>query len=604
MLKYSFNIKKFFKIENIFFYIILILGAIILIPREPEIVGSDTFEIIWMAKAIVFGEGAKWFIHPLSFFGFYPFSFYPIGLPAIIAFLLLIFKNMSVIAFIVSTAFFIIGSLGAYKFSKLFLENKLHQLLFISCFSFAPLFNRFLYNTLIARTPIIALSIWFYYFLFKFWKTEEKKNILFSILILVLMMFFHRLWIVFLVIYILLGIAWIIKKNKKINDLFCKNKIVKISFVIFNIGLMVAGYYFFGIDSSKINSPWFSNENVFGLIFNVIVDYGFRIGVILIFAPIEIYNLFKGGESNETYFLLKKIMICFLTLTWTYSTYSTIVLLPFILILSIDGIKRINEKYNNRIFLSLIIVTFIITIFYNLLIIKQWYLIVILFMPIIFVFLIRTELAILVRKGRMVVHKLQNEFFLNAIISLVIFSLFTNAGILSAKSQNFPYYYTTDEEKEISDFITDSGIVGVVYVSSPQVASHLTSYKLIKTIPGFYLSATQLYYNWISAEEVKNSTQFDLSYFMKRLSLEYSGIYPETKILNLISETLANTSEGIQILKEMDIQYAVVLKTDDGMIDYNHYITYGYYFSDFLSSLSQIQYAYETQHLIVWKFYY
>ncbi|MHA2308504.1 MAG: hypothetical protein ACXABJ_04450, partial [Candidatus Heimdallarchaeaceae archaeon] len=75
------------------------LSILLRIPRLPYIYGYDGFEVIWIAFAINNGalvSNQTWLIHPLSYFGFYPFSQYPIALPLLLAGLLSINISLSI----------------------------------------------------------------------------------------------------------------------------------------------------------------------------------------------------------------------------------------------------------------------------------------------------------------------------------------------------------------------------------------------------------------------------------------------------------------------------------------------------------------------------
>ena len=72
-----------------FYYFGLILFLIFyLLIQYPRIYGIEVFNLIWMANSL--REGAlisdnSWFISPFSYFGLYPFSSLPIGIPIILA---------------------------------------------------------------------------------------------------------------------------------------------------------------------------------------------------------------------------------------------------------------------------------------------------------------------------------------------------------------------------------------------------------------------------------------------------------------------------------------------------------------------------------------
>ena len=77
--------------KNGYYYSILMVALMYPIMLYPRIYGVDTFTYIWMAQAIRNGaltSEKTWLIHPTSYFGYYPFSHTPIGVPLFLAFLI------------------------------------------------------------------------------------------------------------------------------------------------------------------------------------------------------------------------------------------------------------------------------------------------------------------------------------------------------------------------------------------------------------------------------------------------------------------------------------------------------------------------------------
>ena len=58
--------------------------------------GFDAFKLSWYAWAIVNGNGAKILLHPMSYFGAYPYSGYPKITEFILAFFLYLTKNIHI----------------------------------------------------------------------------------------------------------------------------------------------------------------------------------------------------------------------------------------------------------------------------------------------------------------------------------------------------------------------------------------------------------------------------------------------------------------------------------------------------------------------------
>ena len=157
-------------VRNNFIIILIIFVAVLInIPRIKGIIGSDSFEIIWMANALKEGltQETTWLINPLSSLGYYPFSFYPIGFPFVISLLLRIGMSIESIAIIFSFIEIITASIGMVKLSSAFFEKKIYKHLLLIAYIFAPIFMRVTYFTFTARGPIIALAPWFFYYFFR-----------------------------------------------------------------------------------------------------------------------------------------------------------------------------------------------------------------------------------------------------------------------------------------------------------------------------------------------------------------------------------------------------------------------------------------------------
>ena len=69
------NVKDLIK-RNLVIILIIFVAFLIYIPRIEGIIGSDAFEILWMADALKEGlsQDSTWLINPLSIFGYYPYD--------------------------------------------------------------------------------------------------------------------------------------------------------------------------------------------------------------------------------------------------------------------------------------------------------------------------------------------------------------------------------------------------------------------------------------------------------------------------------------------------------------------------------------------------
>jgi len=625
------------------FWFLLIIYAT-LIPRYPNIAGNDSFEILWMAKALVYGlsNTNTWLIHPLSFFGFYPFSFYPILYPFIISIFLRIGFSIQVTATILSILLISIFYIGTIYLSKKISIEKNFQDLFIISLVYAPVFLKFIYNTCGARGPLMAMSSYFFVLVYtRIGNTNRKvsfKRILVFLLLLLLAAFLHRGWIAYIGVLLVFIFALIMSKINVLRRLFVKFINKKSIFIFLYLVTIIICFYFgyiiFGVDFRKIVSPWLNNSSFFGFLINLIIDYGLRIGLISIFFPIGIFISIKEiieGGANRTIkkgkldddsllsldedFVYKSIInlafILALAFVWTYTTYSTVTFLPIYIIFSIKGLIEISKKIKfSQIIFMVNILSLLFIVLYQFLIISVLpYIIAYIVISLLFI-LIMT--LVIVEERKEPTKKLKFVLFLKKItdrkniilliIPVMIFSTVVNDSLLLRSEVKFPYSYISDEEISIINYLNERGVDGIIYVSHHQVSRELSGYGFLPTINGYH-SPQQLYYGWINPVSVREYTQINILNFIINPDANYQLQNYEKMLISIISKLNASSIEDLNTLINFHVQYAVILKNSTGSIDTNHYTGYGGIYSSFIDSLRDLPIAFETQHMFVWKFY-
>jgi len=598
--------------ELIIYLTLFIVSIIIRIPRIPHMIGSDAFEVLWMAKAIAFGEGMKWIIHPLSVFGFYPFSFYPVGFPLIIAcFLKLGLSDLST-SVLISIFLVLIAEIGVIKLSKELFSKKSLQILFVFSFIFSPNFIKLTYSTLVSRAPIMALSPWLFYYLYKFRREKKKRDIIWILSIIIFSTLIHRMWIIFIILLIIFTVGYYIdkhiekaiKKLKNLNDYL--PLIITIITILF---LCVIGYFFFGVTDARLVSPWFSDEKIGGLIINAIIDYGFRIGAILIFFPFGVYSLLKIKKQKEEHRYFLVFIIIFLAFSWTFPLYITVVFLPMYLWISIIGLEKLNSyfskknlKYKNFVFYLIPIFYVIFNVSYAFLITNSWN-----YLTIFFVLSTSFFIIYFILKKRFyekfnfkkININLKYMFFH---LSLLFITLTIVDGQIIFASRYFPYPYISTEEIMIADLINEIGINGSIFVAQAEVARHISGYGFLPTLAGFH-HGQQIYYDWGDLEEIKSNTTLSLSEVFRGNFFEYLNIDPEFAIFFAVNNLQYTNVEMSNYIKSLNIQYVIALKDNHDVILPYVYLHKKVYPSNFIASLAVVPALFETQHLVLWKLY-
>jgi len=263
----------------------------------PRIYGVDAFQYIWMTNALK--EGAlfsnnTWLISPLSYFGYYPFSFTPVGVPTFLAFLinLLSFFSMGIFALKEAILFLnIILIIIIYKSSRnlgdrLF-EEEWSRFIFVAAILFSP---NIIYDITMTVSARIIVTIVMIGLLNLNLKTISNymnnikilKIIPLMIILLLIGALAHRLWIITIITIVFMIFTLIIQKSK---ILYWISILLIIPLSIF---AYIIGSNFLTLDFRKIPTPFFNNSTLIGVSTNLSIHYALQAGLIMIFFPIGI----------------------------------------------------------------------------------------------------------------------------------------------------------------------------------------------------------------------------------------------------------------------------------------------------------------------------
>ena len=364
------TIKK----TSLYYYILILAAIIILLANYPRLYGVDSFQVMWMAKALQDGalfSDNTWLISPFSYFGNYPFSHRAIGVPMIIAFLMSLLDFLSFGTFGLTEAvliFNIILIIVIYKTSRnlgdrLF-EEEWSRLVFVAAILFSVnAIQDFAMNVstriIITITMIVLLNI-------SIKLLEKDAKIRFKTIIVVILIFLigalaHRLWMNSVMTIIFLIFTLLIRKYKKLYHLSV--------FLIIPISIFAFffGFEFFGLDRYGFSADAnFLDTSIFLSLY-----YVYAVGLIAIFFPfgviIALYKLTFSFNDFHSFFKKKKklpklmttnptfrdsfyylllFLIPFLFFIFT-TFYAIVIFLPIIVIFSVKGLVYIKNFLSN-----------------------------------------------------------------------------------------------------------------------------------------------------------------------------------------------------------------------------------------------------------------
>jgi len=599
---------------------VILIGILSRIPRTNSIYGNDCFEVIWMAKAIHFGAltGEKtWLITPLSFYGMYPYSHYPILVPLILAGFLYFPIPFFLLLYFINSVLLFFGILGSYFLSKVFFKKRFYQFMFTVIYLFSTDYYKLTYNTIHPRTFVLSLNTWFLFFLFQTYKTKRTKNILISIILFFIMVLSHRIAFATLIYpIVLLTVSFFLKFKA---ELVSEKKFLKILFLVAIVTIGLLSFLFFGVTTGSLFFIFPSFNPFFSHLLSLLVNYFIRIGIASFFIPFGIFFIVFKEEDifKKLFFMLSLIAIA---ISFSYAIYNVLIFLPIYCAFAVEGydfvyvyfskkIKNSCSLMNSNLLFSIFLLFFslLFAIIYSIVICNVLD-IVLIYISLVFTLLLFS----LIFKNRIRISRNLSSisrFFSLTIILLAssLFSISVYEGRIRYSNLQIPYSmdfspnYVSFDEYLVVDFIEQAHPDGIVLVSAEPIARKIGAIGFFQTLPGDH-SPQQLYYGWINSDDVKRHTYFDFWYFLDHFNLKCDLPNFEREVLSKIKNLNIAENDSLHLLIELKIQFIVVIKYNNTVYPY-HISLWGREFFPFYQSLANKSPSFSTDHLLVWKVY-
>ena len=629
------------KKKNRLYYISLLIIAIFIpILYYPRIYGADAFQIIWMAKALrsgAFFSENTWLISPISYFGYYPFSNIPIGIPVLLAFLTSFINILSFGLFGLTEAilvldifFIIITYKSAKNLGYTYFKEEWCRFIFVAAILFSQYVLDFTVMTVSTRIGITIIMLILLNLHLKLIDGSIKK--IKAIFYIILLLFFgallHRIWLATIITIIILIFTILIAKNKYIFS-FVIMLIIPLCIIAYFLGLQTFLFRYARVDLegtfSFIDSSSFIGKTLLFSIYFVI-----RSGLLSIFFPLgviiliyKISNLLKiydkkifTAENRQS--LLKNIYLVIFVIPFSFlipsTFYALTVFLPIILIISVQGLKYFIKIISNfsktggRIIPGLLLV---LSSIYSIFIynfsnkINLWpiYLLISISIGLFLFIFIMDKFDFL--------NSLKNITDFNLIkkkvgiilltTSILIFSITTIESFReNAISSPYPWenYYYTSEEEEISEFFQNENIQGLILSTEIAIGQKLAAMASLPIIAPEMSNGMPLYYGAISSNDIHMNTYFSLEEAYLLIFFHYQGVIFWDWVNGVYD--LSNI-EAIIFLIKHNIQYIISRNQnylDEGE-DWKMRRT-----GNLLESLfSEFSPVFSTKHLLIWKIY-
>ncbi len=632
----SITIKK----TNLYYLVLVLVAIIIPIIHYPRIYGVDAFQYIWMTNAVrngaLFSENT-WLIHPASYFGYYPFSHAPIGVPVFLALLISLLNIFSFGITEAILAFNIILIIIIYKSSRnlgnrLF-EEEWSRFVFVAAILLSP---NIIYDTTMTVSIRIIITIVMIVLLNLNLKVlsndnhKKFKTAVFLFLLLLVGALAHRLWTGTIIMIIFMIFTVFIRKYKKLQHLTV--------FLILPLSIIA---FFFGLEFFYIDprTGLGVNATLFEIILFLITYFGFWTGLISLFFPIgliiTLYKLtftFKNSNASKTskkknthlnnshhefvdnfyYLLLLLIPFFYMILNFFYTI---VIFLPIIIIFSVQGliyikkfISRISKKLDwvFPILFLLIVMGFFLPNYGIYSDNVLWNVFLILFVSLIlflFVFLTINYNNLIFSRAYFDPHKLKKGIWIIALT--MSFLAFSEIGIEAGRddviSSPYPWEnrYLTNEEIEIIEYFHNEDFDGLIFCAAGRyISERIGGVGFLPTFSESTPIGIPLFYGFISPNYIHENAEFSLSELNNFGLFTFNKTNPITELLNSIRALDLRAGADFEVLVSFNVQYIITINNTFQSGGINNW--------PLVQSLQQSELfepVFTTLHLLIWKIY-
>ena len=628
--------------------VLVLLSIIIRIPRVPGVIGDDAFVVLWMGRILSEGYFVNYTLSPFSILGLYPFVSYPIGIPIIVAFMLRLGLSFAMIVYIVSTTAGVVGTIGAYYLGRELFGTDQRPIFFAVFYSFSSVFINFTYFTITPRGSFLAVLPWFLYYSLKFlrrrnvkrWRLTEdgleltseatSRDLVIALLLYVVLLLIHGL-AVFVIAYaaVVIGyyiLRWFIyskitsrlvdslnnalltlktRRSYSIPDHVSIFRRVKkfiphiwpswFVYIALVGGAFILGLITVPIDPSKTTPFLFSNDTIMGKSWNLIVDYGIRLGLLGLFLPIGVIGAFKE-DRNKSKKLVHIILVPPVMFVLPLSLYTSVLFLPVFGYYSVLGFDLVRKSVKDRWlgFLSVTFVAIFLMIYVRYAAMLPAWTIGFVFAIIVITLVIyslafrrwnmyHTTVGRQLRSwrtsiGQGPINFLDWQGIRIILISIIIISLITTEGIV----RQTDFKYVTNDERLIYQYLGNQTSPGMVFVPTPVLGRRLEAYGFEATLS--FNGDAALYFGWIKPSNITSNTHMSLSNLILRGRLfVYDGPDTEREIWNQLFALDLTSPGNQQVAIALGLEYVIVEKTPNGYSD-TFFSIYGDYYSPLLAS--------------------
>jgi len=330
----------------ILFTLLIMLGLIFRYPTTPHEIGWDSFVVHLMANSVSEFGYAKWWLHPASIIGSYPYSTSPSAVPFILSGISQCAgMDMEKVILLYSMILGIFSIFGAYLMAGAIWNNDIFKFLVTFVFSASQGIITFSTWTAHARTLFVISLPLFTYLLLRTRTFKVRCGILTFIILALLLVTHHYIYFTIPVLISFFIVAIFYKLGKHIKSIKIPENLA--NFAVFAGFLIMFSIPFFTRTLMESDPEMYrSGGGRYVWLFYMMESYTRYIGILIILVVSGyIYLVLKRNKKFEEWFLL----LCFAGLAqFLYIiTYMKWFIISFACLLIGVGLTNVAEMRKN-----------------------------------------------------------------------------------------------------------------------------------------------------------------------------------------------------------------------------------------------------------------
>jgi hypothetical protein len=283
--------------------LLIALNLILRYPVYPHEIGWDSFAVHTMANSISEFGYAKWWIHPASIYGAYPYSTSPSAVPFVLSGISQCTSmDMEKVILLYSMILGIFSIFGAYLMAGIIWENDIFKFLVAMIFSTSQGMVTYSTWTANARTLFVIMLPLFIYLLLKTRTFKARFGILTSVILALLLVTHHYFYFTIPVVISFLIVAIFYTLGKHIRSIKIPENVA--NFAMLAGFLIIFSIPFFTRTLAEADPEAMAGGR-YAWLFYMIEGYTRYIGFFITFVVSGyIYLVFKRNKRFEEWFLL------------------------------------------------------------------------------------------------------------------------------------------------------------------------------------------------------------------------------------------------------------------------------------------------------------